>query len=147
MDIRMIAHKMGLDPDSAESLAKEVGDELAGKVLEKIQKKLDFQETLKSHPNKRSPDWFWGQEAHNCRLEFRARNRRNRLSSERQEYARKSQESYNKGYRATVDELYGQLEDGLEDAEKLGGETVSYEDFQKAKKFLDSLEEQTDENK
>ena len=141
MDIRMTAHKMGLDPDAAENLAKEVGEELCAQVLETIRKKIDFQASLRFHVNKRSPDWFWGQEAHSCRLAFRARKKKERLSSERREYSRKSQESYTKGWRPDVDTLYGLLEDGLED-DKIGGETVTYEEFQKAKRFLDSLEDE-----
>lgn len=137
----MTAYKMGIDPDAAENLAKEVGEELATAVLEKVRKKIEYQASLKFHAKKKPNDWFFGQEARNCRLEFRAGKKKERQSTERREYTQKSHESYEKGYRPTVDTLYGQLEDDLEDSEKVNGASLTYEDFQKAKRFLDSLEE------
>ena len=102
---------------------------------------------MKFHVNKKAPSWFFGQEALICRQEFRGNRRRQRMSEEYQKSVSASQKAHSNGYSPDIDTLYGQLEDGLEDAEKSDGKKLTYEEFQTAKRFLDSLEDEDNENK
>ena len=146
LDIRRQANRMDISPDQAEKLFREVGEELAVQTLRRVQKKLDYQATLPFHKNKKSAGWLFGVEADICRREFRAVKKRERLAKERLESKGKARETYESGWRPTIDGLYGSLEDGLVAAEKVAekadGEKITYEDFQMAKRFLDSLEEE-----
>ena len=141
MDIRMIAYKMNIDPDAAERLAREVGEEEAAAVLERVRKKVEYQASFPAHVNKKTPDWFFGHAANECRVKFRAGKRNHRMSEEYRMSIAKSKEAHEKGYRPDIDTLYGQLEDGVDEDKVSRSEQIDYKDFQLGKKFLDSLEE------
>jgi len=63
------------------------------------------------------------------------------MSEEYRKSIDQAKKSYEEGFRPDIDTLYGQLEDSLENAEKIGAKVISYEEFQTTKRFLDSLEE------
>jgi hypothetical protein len=132
---------MDIDPDAAERLAKEVGEEKVAALLEKIQKKLDYQASMPFHPKKKTAGWFFGVEATICRQKFRAGKRNLRMSAEYSKSVQASMDAFEKGFRPNIDTLYGQLEDSLETAEEATGGKITYEDFKRTKRFLDSLEE------
>lgn len=136
----MIAYKMGLDSDEAEKLFDEVGEELTLAVLERVKKKFAYHDSLPAHGAKHPIGWFWGVEAQNCRVEFRAKQKRERLVSERGQSTQKVHKDYAKGFRPTLNTLYGKLEDVVQKDEKDGG--ITYEQFQIAKRFLDELDEE-----
>lgn len=142
MDIRMTAYKMNVDPDAAERLAKEVGEEEAAAVLERVRKKIEYQDSMPKHPKKKSPDWFFGHLAHDCRMKSRAGKRNLRMSEEYAESVAKSMEAHEKGFRPDIDTLYGKLEDSIDEDKITEGVKIKYEDFQLGKRFLDSLEEE-----
>ena len=138
----MTAYRMNIDPDAAERLAEEVGKEPAVAVLERVRKKVEYQDSLPSHPKKKTPDWFFGYVAHECRMQFRAGRRNQRMSNEYALSVSESKQAYDSGFRPDIDTLYGKLEDSIDEDKVSKSEQIKYEEFQLAKKFLDSLEEQ-----
>ncbi|MHA2068469.1 MAG: hypothetical protein ACXABY_29245 [Candidatus Thorarchaeota archaeon] len=137
----MTAYKMNVDPDAAEKLANEVGEEVATAVLERVRKKIEYQDSMPKHSKKKSPDWFFGHLAHECRMKYRAGKRDERMSREYAASIAKSREAFEKGFRPDIDSLYGILEDRVDEDKVSKSEQIKYEEFQLAKKFLDSLEE------
>jgi hypothetical protein len=137
----MKAYKMNIDPDAAERLAKEVGEEEAAAVLERVRKKVEYQDSMPNHPRKKSPDWFFGHAAHECRMKSRAEKRDVRLSKDYLESIKASKEAHEKGYRPDSDTLANQIEEILAKSETLDGPKITYDDFQRTMRFLDSVEE------
>jgi hypothetical protein len=140
MKIRMVAYRMNISPDAAEALADEVGEELAGQLLERVRKMSDRQKSFPFHPRKKSNATIFAQEADICRRRFQGERRARREAAAHRESVAKSRRAYEKGVRPDIDTLYEQLEDGV-DTIDLDGNRVTYEELKGAIRFLEYLEE------
>jgi hypothetical protein len=141
MSVREIAYKMGIDGDQAEDLERVVGTEATKSVLETVGKKVDYQETLPFHPRMRTPDSLFAQEAANCRKRHATAKARETRQLEFYGYIDESDSSFEKGYRPEPAVICAQIESALA-GEIMADEAIELEDYEIAKRFLDSLEEE-----
>jgi hypothetical protein len=141
MTVREIAYEMGIDGDQAEALEKDVGYDAAIAVLEKVRKKIDYQETLPFHPKKRTSGSIFAQEAANCRVRHAAMQRNRKANHERNSYRERALKSYDNGFRPDKDTLVSLIEAEKRPDDTYMGGGISLKEYNVALRFLQELEE------